>query len=72
MSNIGAIAIGVLVVAADRQPVFVDGDFGQGATFSKATKQSRRFIRAFRKATRLQEIAALTRRLQGQPAGAGL
>jgi biopolymer transport protein TolQ len=28
--------------------------------FGKATKESRRFIRAFRKATRLQEIAALT------------
>jgi biopolymer transport protein TolQ len=30
------------------------------SSFSKATKQSRRFIRTFRKATRLQEIAAIT------------
>jgi biopolymer transport protein TolQ len=29
------------------------------STFSKATTQSRKFIRAFRKATRLQEIATL-------------
>jgi biopolymer transport protein TolQ len=29
------------------------------STFSKATKESRRFIRAFRKASRLQEIATL-------------
>jgi len=33
---------------------------GKISTFGKATKESRRFIRAFRKATRLQEIAALT------------
>jgi biopolymer transport protein TolQ len=33
--------------------------FGKASTFSKATKESRRFIRAFRKATRLQEIATL-------------
>jgi biopolymer transport protein TolQ len=32
---------------------------GKASTFSKATKESRRFIRAFRKATRLQEIATL-------------
>jgi len=34
--------------------------FGKISSFGKATAQSRRFIRAFRKATRLQEIAALT------------
>jgi biopolymer transport protein TolQ len=33
---------------------------GKISTFSKATTQSRKFIRAFRKATRLNEIAALT------------
>jgi biopolymer transport protein TolQ len=33
---------------------------GKISTFSKATKESRRFLRAFRKATRLQEIAAIT------------
>jgi len=32
---------------------------GKMSTFSKATKESRRFIRAFRKASRLQEIATL-------------
>ena len=38
----------------------MDVILGKMAAFSKATKQSRRFIRAFRKASRLQEIAALT------------
>ncbi len=33
---------------------------GKVSTFRKATAQSKKFIRAFRKATRLQEIAALT------------
>ena len=32
---------------------------GKISTFGKATKESRHFIRAFRKATRLQEIASL-------------
>lgn len=33
--------------------------FGKMSTFGKATRQSRSFIRAFRKASRLQEISAL-------------
>jgi len=40
---------------------------GKMATFGKATKQSRRFIRTFRKATRLQDIAALTGDFQPSP-----
>ena len=40
---------------------------GKMSTFSKATKESRRFIRAFRKATRLQEIAALTSEYSASP-----
>ena len=40
---------------------------GKIAAFGKATKQSRRFIRAFRKATRLQEIAALTADCSASP-----
>ncbi len=40
---------------------------GKMSTFSKATKQSRKFIRAFRKATRLQEIAALTGEYSASP-----
>ncbi len=37
------------------------------STFGKATKESRRFVRAFRKATRLQEIAMLTSEYKASP-----
>ena len=40
---------------------------GKMATFSKATNESRRFIRTFRKATRLQEIATLTGDFKDSP-----
>jgi biopolymer transport protein TolQ len=40
---------------------------GKISTFSKATTQSRKFIRAFRKATRLNEIAALTSDYSASP-----
>jgi len=60
MSNLSPIAIGVLVVLLVASLYSWTLILGKTSTFSKATKQSRRFIRAFRKATRLQEIAALT------------
>ena len=60
MGNIGPIAIFVLVVLLLASLYSWTVILGKMSTFSKATKQSRRFIRAFRKATRLQEIAALT------------
>jgi biopolymer transport protein TolQ len=60
MGNIGAIAIGVLVLLLIASFYSWTLILGKAATFSKATKQSRRFIRAFRKATRLNEIAAIT------------
>jgi len=41
--------------------------FAKASLFGKATKESRRFIRAFRKATRLQEIAALTADYKASP-----
>lgn len=41
--------------------------FGKISTFKKATNASRRFVRAFRKATRLQEIAALTSEYSQSP-----
>ena len=40
---------------------------GKLSTFSKATKETRRFIRAFRKATRLQEIATLAADCKASP-----
>jgi biopolymer transport protein TolQ len=60
MSNIGAIAICVLVLLLVASLYSWMLILGKASTFSRATKQSRRFIRAFRKATRLQEIAAIT------------
>jgi biopolymer transport protein TolQ len=41
--------------------------FSKMSAFSKATKDSRRFIRAFRKATRLQEIATMAADCKGSP-----
>jgi biopolymer transport protein TolQ len=59
ISNIGPIAIGVLVLLLIASLYSWTLILGKASTFSRATKQSRRFIRAFRKATRLQEIAAV-------------
>jgi biopolymer transport protein TolQ len=56
----GPVAIGVLVLLLIASIYSWTLILGKAATFSKATKQSRRFIRAFRKATRLNEIAAVT------------
>ena len=60
MSNVGPVAIFVLAVLLLASLYSWMVILGKVATFSRATKQSKRFIRAFRKATRLQEIAALT------------
>lgn len=57
MSNIGAIAIGVLVLLLLASLYSWTLIFGKASSFRKATRESRRFIRAFRKATRLQDIA---------------
>ncbi len=60
ISNIGPVAVGVMVLLLFSSLYSWTVIFGKISTFSKATKDSKRFIRAFRKATRLQEIAALT------------
>ena len=62
MSNIGGVAIGVLVVLLIASLYSWTVILGKMSSFRKATSESRRFIRAFRKATRLQEIAAVSRR----------
>ncbi len=67
MSNIGPIAIGVLVLLLLASLYSWTVIFGKMSAFSKATTQSRKFIRAFRKATRLQEIAALTSEYSASP-----
>jgi len=60
MSNIGPVALGVLIILLIASLYSWTVIFGKWATFRKATNASRRFIRTFRKATRLQEIAAVT------------
>ncbi len=59
LGNIGTVASAVLVLLlfASFYSWFVI--LGKISTFRKATKETRRFIRAFRKASRLQEIATL-------------
>jgi biopolymer transport protein TolQ len=60
MTHIGPVAIFVLVLLLLASLYSWMVILGKISTFSKATTQSRKFIRAFRKATRLNEIAALT------------
>jgi biopolymer transport protein TolQ len=67
LSNSGPVAIAVLVVLAIASMYSWTIIFGKMSSFSKATKQSKRFIRTFRKATRLQEIAAITGDYQPSP-----
>jgi biopolymer transport protein TolQ len=58
--NSGPVALAVLLVLALASLYSWTIIFSKMSSFSKATKQSRRFIRTFRKATRLQEIASIT------------
>jgi len=67
LQNSGAFALAVLLVLAIASIYSWTIIFSKMSTFSKATKQSRRFIRTFRKATRLQEIAAVTADYQPSP-----
>lgn len=67
MSNIGPIAIGVLALLAISSFYSWTLIFAKMSTFRKATKDSRRFIRAFRKATRLQEISDSAARCPASP-----
>jgi biopolymer transport protein TolQ len=60
IANSGAVAIAVLLVLAIASIYSWTIIFGKWGLFSKATKQSRRFLRTFRKATRLQDIASIT------------
>jgi len=66
-SNIGGIAICVLLLLLVASLYSWTVIFGKMAAFKKATTQSRKFIRAFRKASRLQEIAALTSEYSASP-----
>ena len=67
LSNIGGVAIAVLVILGFASLFSWTLIFGKMGTFRKATRESRRFIRAFRKATRLQEIASIAGECQASP-----
>ena len=67
LTNSGGVAIAVLVVLALASLYSWTIIFSKWSSFGKAAKQSRRFIRTFRKATRLQEIAASTADYQPSP-----
>jgi len=60
----------VLALHVVCQPLFMDRDSGQNRHIWQGYQESRNFIRAFRKASRLQEIAAW-RRITSRAAGAG-
>ncbi len=66
-NNIGPVAEAVLVLLAIASFYSWFVILGKISSFGKATSQSRKFIRAFRKATRLQEIAALTADCKSSP-----
>ncbi len=67
LSNIGPIALGVLLVLLFASLYSWTVILGKMASFKKATNESRRFIRTFRKASRLQEIATLLPDFKGSP-----
>jgi biopolymer transport protein TolQ len=67
VNNIGPIAmfvLGLLLVSSLYSWTII---FGKMGSFGKATNESRKFIRAFRKATRLNEISALAENYKASP-----
>jgi len=67
ISNIGPVAVGVLILLLIASLYSWTVTLGKISTFSKAAKESRRFIRGFRKATRLQEIVTLAAECKKSP-----
>lgn len=67
MGNMGPIAIGVLILLLIASLYSWTVILGKMSTFGKATKDSKRFIRAFRKASRLQEIAGIASECTASP-----
>jgi len=59
IGNIGPIAVGVLVLLLIASLYSWTLILGKMGTFRKATQQSRRFVKMFRNASRLQEIATM-------------
>ena len=67
LGNIGAIAFGVLVLLLIASLYSWTIIFGKIGTFGRATRESRSFINAFRRATRLQEVAAFADNYKSSP-----
>ena len=67
LSNIGGIAQGVLILLLLASLYSWTVILGKWATFRRATGQSRKFVRTFRKATRLQEISSLASECTASP-----
>ena len=67
IGNVGPIAVGVLLLLLFASLYSWTVIFGKMMTFRRATQASRKFIGAFRKATRLNEIAAVTSECQASP-----
>jgi biopolymer transport protein TolQ len=67
ISNIGPIAIGVLGLLLFASLYSWTLILSKWSTFRKAAKESRRFVRAFRKATRLQDISSLAAETPASP-----
>jgi biopolymer transport protein TolQ len=67
VGNIGPIAVFVLLLLLGASIYSWTVILGKISTFSKATKDSRKFVRAFRKATKLQEIATLATECAASP-----
>jgi biopolymer transport protein TolQ len=67
LGNIGPIAVGVLVLLLIASLYSWTVILGKISTFKKATQESRRFIRAFRKATQLKEISTIAKDCPASP-----
>jgi biopolymer transport protein TolQ len=67
IANIGPEAMSVLALLLIASLYSWTIIFGKISTFSRATRESKRFIREFRKASRLQEISALAAKCKASP-----
>ena len=67
LGNIGSVATAVLVLLLLASLYSWTVILGKISAFSKATKETRRFLRGFRKASRLQEISTLAADCKASP-----
>jgi len=67
IQNSGPVAMAVLVLLLIASLYSWSVILGKMSTFRKATRESQRFIRAFRKATRLQEMATVAEECKASP-----